>query len=177
MIDSMNPRILANNIRELFKKINSITPGTDVEGNPSGPGYNTLLTKIKIGTHKYKLPLDVTANPEGAATVKLEKLGVGGTIYNTDAAFVDTANVIQAKTTYSGSLTYTATADCYVIVSYAANTNTEAGISVNGVLLDSIFTSSGIIQRYACVLLKAGQTLTATSTFSEASVDYTVYGI
>lgn len=82
MIDSMNPRILASNIRELFKKVSSITPGTDVEGNPSGSGYNTLLTKIKIGTHKYKLPSDVEANPEGSATGVLEKLGIGTGIFS-----------------------------------------------------------------------------------------------
>lgn len=79
MIDSTNPRILANNIRKLFSKISDIP---SVEGNPSGSGYNTLLTKLKIGNIKYKLPKDVTVNPEGEASGALNKLGVGSAIYS-----------------------------------------------------------------------------------------------
>lgn len=81
MIDSTNPRILANNIRKLFAMIKAIVPGTVVEGNPSGSGFNTLLTKIKIGNSKYKLPPEVTANPEGEATGSLTKIGIGSEIY------------------------------------------------------------------------------------------------
>lgn len=86
MIDSTNPRILANHIRKLWAKVNGIVPGTEVEGNPSGSGFNTLLTKIKIGSHKYKLPADVAANPEGEATGSLTKLGIGSGIYSIPVA-------------------------------------------------------------------------------------------
>lgn len=82
MIDSTNPRILANHIKKLWAKVNGIVPGTVVEGNPSGSGFNTLLTKIKIGSHKYKLPADVTANPEGEATDALTKIGIGSGIFS-----------------------------------------------------------------------------------------------
>ena len=81
MIDSTNPRILANNIRKLFAMVKAIVPGTVVEGNPTGSGYTNLLKKIKIGTSKYKLPDEVTANPEDAATLDLEKLKVGESVY------------------------------------------------------------------------------------------------
>lgn len=82
MIDSTNPRILANNIKKLFARINAIVPGTVVTGNPSGSGFNTLLTKIKIGDSKYKLPDAVIGNPEDEATEALTKLKVGNTTYN-----------------------------------------------------------------------------------------------
>ena len=82
MIDSTNPRILANNIKKLFARINAITPGTVVTGNPSGSGFNTLLTKIKIGDSKYRLPADVVANPEGEASGTLSKIGIGSAILN-----------------------------------------------------------------------------------------------
>ena len=85
MIDSTNPRSLADNIRILLKKVNSIVPGTVVEGNPSGTGFNTLLTKIKIGSHKYKLPSDVVANPEGEATGSLSKIGIGDGIFSVES--------------------------------------------------------------------------------------------
>lgn len=78
MIDSTNPRIMVNNIRELESKISA----NDVEGNPSGSGYNTLLTKMKIGGNKFKLPGQVVANPSGSATSEVTKLEVGGTIYS-----------------------------------------------------------------------------------------------
>lgn len=77
MIDSTNPRIMADNIRKLFAK----PTGTVVEGNPSGSGFNTLLTKIKIGSHKYKIPDAVVANPEGELTGNLSKIGIGSGIY------------------------------------------------------------------------------------------------
>ena len=81
MIDSTNIRIIADNIRHLFKKVNSIEPGTVVQGNPSGSGFNTLLTKIKIGNSKYKLPAESIPNPEAEATDELTKLQIGETVY------------------------------------------------------------------------------------------------
>lgn len=78
MVDSTNPRIMANNIRDLESKISA----NDVEGNPSGTGYNTLLTKMKIDGKKFKLSNQVTANPDGEATDEATKLEIGGTIYS-----------------------------------------------------------------------------------------------
>ena len=78
MIDSTNPRIMANNIRELSTKIEA----NDVVGNPTGSGYNTLLTKIKIDGNKFKLPADVSANPADEATDEATKLKIGSTVYS-----------------------------------------------------------------------------------------------
>lgn len=78
MIDSTNPRIMADNIRELNTRMIS----NDVEGNPSGSGFNTLLTKMKIDGKKYKLPNQVVANPIGEATGEVETLEIGGSIYS-----------------------------------------------------------------------------------------------
>lgn len=91
MIDSTNPRILANNIRKLFAMVKAIVPGTVVEGNPIGSGYDNLLTKIKIGSSKYKLPEEVTANPEGEATGSITKLGVGSAIYEVGGSYTPPA--------------------------------------------------------------------------------------
>lgn len=107
MIDSTNPRILANNIRKLFSKINSIEPGTVVEGNPSGSGFNTLLTKIKIGSNKYKLPKDVTPNPEGEASDDLTKLGIGSVIYSISGGGIDfTTDEFDSGMTFLNSKIY-----------------------------------------------------------------------
>lgn len=89
MIDSTNPRIIANNIKKLLARINAIVPGTVVAGNPSGSGFNTLLTKIKIGDNKYKLPANVVANPEDEATGTLSKISIGDSIYSIETGGSD----------------------------------------------------------------------------------------
>lgn len=91
MIDSTNPRIIADNIKKLFEKIGSIPI---VQGNPTGTGFNTLLTKIKIGSVKYKLPANVTANPEGAVTGSLAKIGIGSDIYSTGSTAYSTSEEV-----------------------------------------------------------------------------------
>ena len=91
MIDSTNPRILANNIKKLLARINAIVPGTVVTGNPSGSGFNTLLTKIKIGDSKYKLPDAVVGNPEGEATDSLSKLSIGSSIFSISDSYTPPA--------------------------------------------------------------------------------------
>lgn len=77
MIDSTNPRIMANAIRKLFSKVSAIPA---VIGNPEGSGFNTLLTKIQIGSNKYKLPAEVTANPEGTSSGLLDKIKIGDSV-------------------------------------------------------------------------------------------------
>ena len=79
MIDSTNPRIMASAIKKLFSKTSAIPI---VKGNPTGSGFNTLLTKLQIGTSKYKLPANVTANPEDAASESLSKLGIGSDVFS-----------------------------------------------------------------------------------------------
>ena len=74
MIDSTNPRIMANAIRKLFSKTSAIPV---VKGNPTGSGFNTLLTKLQIGSSKYKLPEEVTANPTTESTTLLSALKIG----------------------------------------------------------------------------------------------------
>lgn len=78
MIDSTNPRIMANAIKKLFSKTSAIPI---VKGNPTGSGFNTLLTKLQIGSTKYKLPVNVVANPEDEATGTLSKISIGDGIY------------------------------------------------------------------------------------------------
>lgn len=111
MIDSTNPRILANNIRKLFAMVKAIVPGTVVEGNPTGTGYNTLLSKIKIGSSKYKLPAEVVANPEGETAGELSKLKIGDTAFSVEGVhFISgtvtttTAQSAHASITFDSAL-------------------------------------------------------------------------
>lgn len=127
MIDSTNPRILANNIRKLFAMVKAIVPGTVVEGNPTGTGYTNLLKKIKIGSSKYKLPDEVTANPEDAATGDLSKIKIGDSVYGLNGVHMITGHV-TTTTAQSAKPTVTfdnplPTAD-YAVVTYLSGGGT-----------------------------------------------------
>ena len=106
MIDSTNPRQMADNIKELNKRMIN----NDVEGNPSGSGFNTLLTKLKIDGKKYKLPNQVTANPAGEASDEIEKIDIGGTVYSLGGGGGYTPNYSETEAevgiTYNGSPVY-----------------------------------------------------------------------
>ena len=134
MIDSTNIRIIADNIRHLFKKVNSIEPGTVVEGNPSGSGFNTLLTKIKIGSSKYKLPNQVNANPEGEATSNLTKLEIGSAIFGIPVGGIEYSTTEQkiGKWTDDSDL-YSKT---YIVDSNITNNGTT---SIDSDMLPSMF--------------------------------------
>ena len=79
MTDSTNPRIIADNIRALFKKIKAAV----VNANPEGEATGTL-TKLEVKGSIYAIPqgTNVTANPEGEATGSLTSLGIGGVKYS-----------------------------------------------------------------------------------------------
>ena len=86
MIDSTNPRIMANNIRELAA--NSGGGGTTVVANPEGEA-TAALAKLQVGEGIYSIPQPTTveANPVGEATTGLTKLEVGSTIYSIPQAY------------------------------------------------------------------------------------------
>lgn len=79
MTDSTNPRVMADNIKILDKKIKA----ADVNANPEGEATGTL-TKLGVDGSIYSIPqgTSVTANPEGEATETLTKLEVGTGIYS-----------------------------------------------------------------------------------------------
>lgn len=78
MVDSTNPRVMADNIKSLNEKIKA----ADVNANPTGEATGTL-TKLEVDGVIYGIAsgTTVTANPEGSATVDLEKLEINNTVY------------------------------------------------------------------------------------------------
>ena len=181
MIDSTNPRILANNIKKLLARINAIVPGTVVTGNPSGSGFNTLLTKIKIGDSKYKLPDAVVANPEAEASTDLTKLTVGSTIYGIPGGgggFIDPSTVIQARSLISNNTaTYTATKDCIVVFKLLASSNDVAWVKIGDVVMWYSNASSSQLFNGGSLLVKAGQTVTLYQSSAMVDGEYTVYDL
>ena len=95
-----------------------------------------------------------------------------------DGVFVDTDNVIVPETSYSGSLSYTATEDCVAFVNILATSSGSGWVYIdNKVVGRTYFVGTAIING-AYYLLKKGQTLTAYSqTYSGIDITYAVYGI
>lgn len=91
MVDSTNPRVLADNIRELAAR----EVGPAIEANPEGAATEDL-EKLGIDGTVYGIPapISVVANPEGEATADLTKLGINGAIYGIEAG----ANIVTYTT-------------------------------------------------------------------------------
>ena len=75
MVDSTNPRIMADNIKMLAAG----SGGSSVVANPEGEATEDLA-KLEVDGTVYGIP-EIEVNPEGAATTDLEKLKVGDTTY------------------------------------------------------------------------------------------------
>lgn len=99
--------------------------------------------------------------------------GGGGNVYG---AFIDTNRVITSGS-YSLSLSYTATEDCFLYTAVALNSNTSGSCAVDGETVSSWWNGSGgTVAEGIGIYLKLGQTFTATATNSSSS-GYTVYGL
>ena len=95
-----------------------------------------------------------------------------------DGVFVDTDNVIVPETTYSGSLSYTATEDCVVFVNVLATSSGGGWVYIDNKLVGRVYFAGSVIINGSYYLLKKGQTLTASSqTYSGIDITYAVYGI
>ena len=128
MIDSTNPRIMANAIKKLF----SLTKGlVVVKGNPSGSGFNTLLTKLQIGSTKYKLPNQVIANPEDEASDALSKIKIGSDVFSVGGGSdPDTWEELTTVTFANDVTTHKAYTNGKRIVIYAKCNNGHMGGSI-----------------------------------------------
>lgn len=94
-----------------------------------------------------------------------------------DGVFIDIENVIQASTTLTANSTtnYTATEDCVIRSQlWTGGEGKSSSVSIDGVELNTILSSSGSMGYYFTFLLKKGQVATFEVTGQSA---YTVYGI
>lgn len=102
--------------------------------------------------------------------------GGGGDTYNVYGAFIDTANVVQSRTGFRGSDTYTATEDCFVSYELACPVNDNAYVEIDGVAVCTYYYPSVCLVSDT-IPLKTGQTISFSNADSGFSSYYTVYGI
>ncbi len=100
MVDSTNPRVMADNIKMLA----------------AGAGGGTT----------------VEANPEGAATGELEKIGIGDDIYSVGGKIVYSKTEHEVGTWTDGSPIYERTFELETAVTYGTSW-TKTGISATGI--------------------------------------------
>lgn len=104
--------------------------------------------------------------------------GGGGSeiIDGIDGVFIDTSNVIKSTTSFTSSMSYTATDDCCVAFYIVGKQSTDGLIKIDNKKVGGFFASS--IEGFSCAYyLKKGQTITVTNAHASYSSDYTVYGI
>ena len=149
MVDSTNPRIMADNIKELDKKIIA----ADVNANPTGEATGTL-TKLEVDGTIYAIPqgTSVTANPEGAATSELTKIGVGTSIFSISNLHVisGTVSTGTGETSSNNVVFDNAMPD----TNYIITANVEeggAGWASFGILIDSKTVNGFRISTYSAV--------------------------
>lgn len=117
MVDSTNPRIIADNIKKLAASTGEIPI---VEANPTGE-TTTDLEKLGVDGTVYGIPQGtiVEANPTGEATTDLEKLTVGETIYGIPKG----GSVKAGQSTLSGGSSYTTITTAVAFQTPMADTN------------------------------------------------------
>lgn len=174
MVDSTNPRVIADNIKEL-----AANGGTTVEANPEGAA-TADLEKLGVDGTVYGIP-SIEANPEGEATDNLEKLGVGGAVYEIPSGgggFIDPSTIIKAKSLISNNTaTYTATKDCFVVFKLLASSNDIAYVKIGNVVMWYSNAASSQLFNGGSLLVKAGQTVTLYQSSAMVDGEYTVYDL
>lgn len=93
-----------------------------------------------------------------------------------DGVFIDTENVIKSTTSFTSSMSYTATDDCCIAFYIVGKQSADGLIKIDNKKVGGFFASS--IEGFSCAYyLKKGQTITVTNAHASYSSDYTVYGI
>lgn len=104
-------------------------------------------------------------------------LGGGGGGGNVYGAFVDPSHIIKSQTVFVGSTSYTATEDCFVVLSLTTRYNASALIKIDGVTVQSAYLSNGTNALGLLVGVKKGQTLSVSDADNNNNSAYTVYGV
>ena len=101
--------------------------------------------------------------------------GGGGSTTVIEGTFIDTSNVVKSTTTFTSSMSYTATEDCYISF-YLVASGSDGLIKIDTKKVGGFYTAS--TTGYSCgFYLKKGQIIAVTGAHSGYSSDYTVYGV
>ena len=98
-----------------------------------------------------------------------------GLVY-ANGCFIDTDNVIKSSTQYYGSMSYTATEDCYVGLYIVGVPGSDVAIKIDNKWATSYYYNATLGDGNG-FYLKKGQTLTVTGTSTQYDSCYVVYGL
>lgn len=99
--------------------------------------------------------------------------GGGGNVYG---AFIDTNCLLVSETTFRGSMSYTATEDCFVVFYIVPTLNDTTRIKIDGKDV-SDWRRGTLITDTALIPVKKGQILSVTNANTSYDSSYFVYGL
>lgn len=144
------------------------TIGEDIEANAGGGGGSSTLAGLS--------DVSLTSPSQGQALVYDGTDWVNGNSVGGGGMFIDTSNVLVATTSYSGSFSYTATQDCCIVFNFANAVNASGYATLDGKEIAGFF-SSAVSQQTVSLMMKKGQVISVITSYTQASVQYTVYGL
>ena len=185
---SLVANVEANPAGAASEILTKIRVGDTIYKIPSGGGgggvtsYSLLSDKPKINNHTLDGSMtsadldlqDKIVFPEDGSKY-LD--GDGNFTVPANKVFIDTDNVIQARTTIpvDTTINYTASEDCIVIVEYYGSSS-SGDVSINGVIISQIYCpQSAQVNTVDSFYLKAGQTISMKTRIYTGG--YTVYGL
>lgn len=160
------------NFRQLFNDNMDILDN----GGGGGSGGHTIVDENGTAmTQRSGLQFDgatVTDDSVNDKTV-VTITGGGGNVYG---AFIDTSRELVSYTTFRGSMTYTATEDCFVAFYMVNKANDTTRIQIGGVDVAE-WGRSSIIPDTAIIPVKKGQVVSVANADSSYDSGYWVFGV
>lgn len=151
-----------------------------VESPESGVGTGPVNVKFGDGmTPYYALPYAIEA-PINQAIEGSTKPITSGAVYEQNKNFgncirpIDTTKVIKTQTTISSTGSYTATEDCWAVVTVANVSGKGSAVMINNVMVISIYNSVSGNTMTDMLYLKKGDVLSFDVV---ANSLYTIYGV
>ena len=132
------------------------------------------VTEVNVYREMTKAEFDLLSDDEKKGFINVTDEPSMASII--DGVFIDVSNLIYS-TSQSGTDTYTATQDCYVMADVVTKSNAVGTVKIDDVLIGEFFYTSGStnIETYGCYL-KKGQTIKVEHG-DTANHSFKVYGI
>lgn len=145
-------------------------------GGGGGSGGHTIVNPSGTdmpaeGKLQFTGGVTVTDDSVNGKTV-VDISGGGGNVYG---AFIDTNRLLVSKTTFRGSMSYTATEDCFVVFYIVPTLNDTTRIKIDGNDVSDWWRGT-LITDTALIPVKKGQVLSVTNANTSYDSSYFVYG-
>ena len=131
------------------------------------------VTEVNVYREMTKAEFDLLSDDEKKGFIKTtDEPDIASIV---DGVFIDADNVIKSTTTFIGSMSYTATEDCFISF-YIVMSSGDGTIRIDNKKVAG-FIASSTVGYSASFYVRKGQIITVAGAHTTYSSDYTVYGI